>query len=141
MKLAKFHHPYSCSHSWGRPQGKHAQFPSPNGRKKCVNFLDKEEMSSREDPLREPDGQATGGGEVEERWRRVIWALHPPCGQSWSASWKHQKSGRAPGIGKTHYWSHLLTMRCGWNGGPTSWIHPTGGRSWSPYLMWVILKG
>ena len=67
VKHAKCWHPYSHSHSLGRPQGRCVQSLSPHRPKKCVTFLDKEkEMSSGEDPLRQPQGQATRGGEVEE---------------------------------------------------------------------------
>ena len=66
-KHAKCQCTYSCSHSRGRPQGRHAQSPSPHRLKKHVTFLgEEEEMSSGEDPSREIWGQATGGGEVEE---------------------------------------------------------------------------
>ena len=66
-KSAKCQCPYSHSCSRGRPQGRHAQSLSPHRLRKHVTFQDQEEeTSSREDPLGEPWGQVTGGGEVEE---------------------------------------------------------------------------
>ena len=51
----------------GGPKGGVPSLQAPHRPKKHVIFLDEEEeMSSREDPLRGPQGQATGGGEVEE---------------------------------------------------------------------------
>ena len=67
VKSTQCQHPYSCSHSRGRPQGQHAQFPSSHRPRKHVTFQDQiEETSSREGPSGEPQGQATGGREVEE---------------------------------------------------------------------------
>ena len=121
--------------------GPNRGMPSPQApvvQKSMWPFLTKRRYPPGKIPWESPKGRWL----EEEMWRRVLWALHPPWGQSWSASWKHHQPGGAPGIGKAHCQNHLLTiMRCGWNGGPTSWIHPTGGRSWSPYLMWVIPKG
>ena len=52
-------------------------------------------MSSGEDPLREPQGQVTGGGEVEESNLGPT----PTLGlEPWSTSWKHQQPGGVPGI-------------------------------------------
>ena len=66
-KSAKCWHTYSHSHSRRRLQGRHTQSPSPPGPKKHVTFLDQEEeMSTMESPSRDPQGQVTGGGEVEE---------------------------------------------------------------------------
>ena len=74
-KSAKCQCPYSCSHSSGRPQGRHAQSPSPHRLKRHVTFLDQEEeMSSGEGPRENSGGRQW----EEERWKRVTWALHPP---------------------------------------------------------------
>ena len=63
-KSAKCECPYSHSHSRRRPQGRHPQSLRSPRLKKHVTFLDQEEeVSSGEGPLREPWGQATGGGE------------------------------------------------------------------------------
>ena len=138
-KHAKCWHPYSHSCSRGGPKGCMLSLQGPIGPKKHVTFLDEEEeMSSGEDLLRELWGWVTGRGEVEES----DLALHLPYGQSRSTSWKHQQPHGTPGIGKAHCWSHQSTiMRCGWNGRPARWIHPTGGSSWLSYLMWEIPKG
>ena len=64
---AKCQCPYSCSHSRRRCQRRHAQSLSPHRLRKHVTFQDQEEeTSSREGPMGEPQGQATGGGKVEE---------------------------------------------------------------------------
>ena len=66
VKAAKCWHAYSCSHSRRRPQGRHPWSPAPWAEKAC-DFLDQEEeMSTGEGPLRDSQGQVTGGEEVEE---------------------------------------------------------------------------
>ena len=57
-KSAKHQHLYSHR----RPQGRHAQSLSPHRLRKHVTFQDQEEETSS----REPQGQVTGGAEVED---------------------------------------------------------------------------
>ena len=67
VKSTELWHPYSHSCSRRRSQGRHAWSPSSHRLRKHVTFQDQEEeTSSREGPSREPQGQATGGGEMEE---------------------------------------------------------------------------
>ena len=66
-KHAKCQHPYGCSHSRGRPQGRHAWSLSPHRQKKLCNFSrwrGGDVLWGRSS--RELWGQVMGGREVEE---------------------------------------------------------------------------